>query len=111
MDGSGSAMAFPNSRIRKRSRATSSTFCMNPKSENKISRLRILAAAFGVMVVVLATLGLHDPLAPMSSYTAALMALNQIAPPLLFLPLQRSIGKTLQGHGKAAALAGLFLDQ
>jgi hypothetical protein len=32
-------MAFPNSRIRKRSRGTSSAFSMNPKSENKISRL------------------------------------------------------------------------
>ncbi len=83
---------------------------MNPKSENKISRLRILAAAFGVLVVVLATLGLHDPLASMSSYTAALMALNQIAPPLLLLALPRSIRKSLQGHGKGAALASLFLD-
>src|SRR5258708_20947389 len=38
------------------------------------------------------------------------MALNQIPPPLLLLALPRSIRKSLQGHGKGAALASLFLD-
>jgi cytochrome c oxidase assembly factor CtaG len=77
---------------------------------NRAGTLRVLAAAFGVLIVVLAILGLHDPLASMSSYTAALMALNQIAPPLLLLALPRAIRVSLQGHGKGAALASLFLD-
>jgi putative membrane protein len=35
-------------------------------------------------------IGLHDPLASMTDYTAALMALNQIAPPLLLLAVPHS---------------------
>jgi len=76
----------------------------------RASTLRVLAAAFGVLVVVLAILGLHDPLASMASYTAALMALNQIAPPVLLLALPHSIRVSLQGHSKGAALASLLLD-
>jgi cytochrome c oxidase assembly factor CtaG len=83
---------------------------MNAKSENKLRRLRIFAAFSGTLVVALAALGLRDPLASMSSYTAALMALNQIAPPLVLLALPISIRVSLQGHGKGAALASLFLD-
>ena len=72
--------------------------------------LRLLAGAFGVLVVVLAILGLRDPLASMASYTAALMTLNQIAPPVLLLALPLSIRVSLQGHSKGAALASLLLD-
>jgi putative membrane protein len=35
-------------------------------------------------------IGLHDPLASMTDYTAALMALNQLAPPLLLLAVSHS---------------------
>ncbi len=51
--------------------------------------LRRAAGATGIVVTVVASLGLRDPLASMASYTAALMALNQIAPPLLLLALDR----------------------
>jgi putative membrane protein len=35
-------------------------------------------------------IGLHDPLASMTNYTAALMTLNQLAPPLLLLAVSHS---------------------
>jgi cytochrome c oxidase assembly factor CtaG len=72
--------------------------------------LRVLAGASGALVVALAALGLRDPLASMSSYTAALMALNQIAPPLLLLALPPAIRSSLRGCGKSAALASFLLD-
>jgi putative membrane protein len=46
----------------------------------------------------------------MSSYTAALMALNQIAPPLLLLALPRKLRVGRRSHGEAAALVDLLLD-
>jgi cytochrome c oxidase assembly factor CtaG len=57
-------------------------------------RGRLRRAAIGglaVGVVVAGALGLRDPLASMASYTASLMALNQIAPPLLLLAAPRSL--------------------
>ena len=72
--------------------------------------LRVLAAVSGTLVVALAAQGLRDPLASMSSYTAALMALNQMAPPLLLLALPRTIRASLQGHGTVGALATVLLD-
>jgi cytochrome c oxidase assembly factor CtaG len=76
----------------------------------RVGTLRVLAAVSGTLVVALAALGLRDPLASMSSYTAALMALNQIAPPLLLLALPGTVRVGLPGCGKAAALANLLLD-
>ena len=52
-------------------------------------RRRLIAATGGVAVTFAAIWGLRDPLASMASYTVALMALNQIAPPLLLLALPR----------------------
>ena len=72
--------------------------------------LRVLAGTSGALVVALAALGLRDPLGSMSSYTAALMALNQIAPPLLLLALPPAIRTSLRGRGKGAALASFLLD-
>jgi putative membrane protein len=46
----------------------------------------------------------------MSSYTAALMALNQIAPPLLLLALPGTIRVGLQSPGKGDALVSFLLD-
>jgi len=57
--------------------------------ERALPSLRRAAGATGIVVTVVASLGLRDPLASMASYTAALMALNQIAPPLLLLALDR----------------------
>jgi putative membrane protein len=71
---------------------------------------RVVAAISGTVVVALATLGLRDPLASMSSYTAALMALNQIAPPLLLLALSGTIRVGLQSPGKGDALVSFLLD-
>jgi cytochrome c oxidase assembly factor CtaG len=71
---------------------------------------RVVAAISGTLVVALASLGLRDPLASMSSYTAALMALNQIAPPLLLLALPSTIRVGLQSGGKGAALVRFLLD-
>lgn len=51
------------------------------------------AAGFAALVVFcLGAFGLRDPLASMVSYTTALMALNQIAPPLLLLALPSPAG-------------------
>ena len=52
-------------------------------------RNRTLAGAAGLAVTAVAASGLRDPLASMASYTAALMALNQLAPPLLLLAVPR----------------------
>src|SRR5260370_10085521 len=129
---SGSATASRNSATRRRSRATSGTSCRKSNATGgpvrgadwpgvpdlpphrllspRVGTLRGLAAVSGTLVVALAALNLRDPLASMSSYTAALMALNQIAPPLLLLALPRTIRVSLRGHGKGAALASLLLD-
>jgi putative membrane protein len=72
--------------------------------------LRALAAVSGALVVALAALELRDPLASMSSYTAALMVLNQIAPPLLLLALPRKLRVGRRSRGEAAALVDLLLD-
>jgi cytochrome c oxidase assembly factor CtaG len=76
----------------------------------RVGTLRVLAAVSGTLVVALAALGLRDPLASMSSYTAALMVLNQIAPPLLLLALPRTNRVSLWGRGNGAALASFLLD-
>ncbi len=52
---------------------------------------RWLAGFGGVGMIALASWELHDPLASMASTTAALMALNQVAPPLLLLALPRGV--------------------
>jgi putative membrane protein len=49
--------------------------------------IRGIAGAAGLLVVAYGAWGLRAPLASMASYTAALMALNQMAPPLLLLAL------------------------
>ena len=61
--------------------------------EGETSRLRLASGLSGTIVTLTAAVGLRDPLASMASYTAALMALNQIAPPLLLaaLPSPRSV--------------------
>jgi len=68
----------------------------------KVDAWRVPAVFAGVLVVALAAVGLHDPLASMASYTAALMALNQLAPPLLLLALPH--------RRSQAALVDLLLD-
>lgn len=64
-----------------------------------VTAARSLAALAGALVVALAAIGLRDPLASMASYTAALMALNQVAPPLLLLALPRVSRTGLIGLG------------
>jgi putative membrane protein len=59
-------------------------FVDDPPFAASIAR-RVATGLVGIVVLVIAVLGLRDPLASMSSYTAALMALNQVAPPLLLL--------------------------
>lgn len=76
----------------------------------RVGRLRVLAAVSGALVVALAGLELRDPLASMSSYTAALMALNQAAPPLLLLALPRRIRVGQRDRGEGAVLLGLLLE-
>ncbi|MCW8308725.1 MULTISPECIES: cytochrome c oxidase assembly protein [Acidiphilium] len=49
--------------------------------------LRTASFLAGIAVMLLAFYGLHDPLASMAVYGSAMMALNQIAPPLLLLGL------------------------
>ena len=48
-------------------------------------RWRLLCGGAGASVAIAAAASLRDPLASMSRYTAALMTLNQIVPPLLLL--------------------------
>jgi len=71
---------------------------------------RLFAGVMGILVVAISAIGLHDPLASMSSYTAALMALNQIAPPLLLLSLPAAMRTRQLGRGKAGALFNFLLD-
>ena len=58
---------------------------IHDRSLTRLIVIRSTTAIVGVAIVTLAALILRDPLASMSDYTAALMALNQIAPPLLLL--------------------------
>jgi putative membrane protein len=76
----------------------------------RIGAWRLLGALSGIVIVCLATIEIRDPLASMSTYTAALMALNQLAPPLLLLALPGSIRNRRLGRGKVGALANLLLD-
>jgi cytochrome c oxidase assembly factor CtaG len=71
---------------------------------------RLLIGVVGMLVVAICALGLHDPLASMSSYTAALMALNQIAPPLLLLALPGPIRAGRLARGKVGWLINFLLD-
>jgi putative membrane protein len=48
---------------------------------------RLLAGCAGLVAAMIAAAGLRDPLVSMSRYTAALMILNQIVPPLLLLAM------------------------
>ena len=57
--------------------------------------LRILCATFGGAVIGLAVLGLQNPLASMVGYTCALMALNQITPPLLLVVVPKTWWTTM----------------
>ena len=82
----------------------------NRRFSFRIGIWRILACVSGTLVVALSILGLRDPLASMSTYTAALMALNQLAPPLLLLALPGSIRNRRLGRGNVGALANLLLD-
>jgi len=60
--------------------------CVEAKKIQGYGRWRRPAAAFGGIGVLLVSLcGLLDPLSSMTTYTGALMMLNQIAPPLLLL--------------------------
>ncbi len=56
---------------------------------------RNAAGLIGLAVAVAALAGLRDPLASMADFTAALMALNQLAPPLLLLAIPRRVGWAL----------------
>jgi putative membrane protein len=67
------------------------------------SALRLSAGVAGLAVAATAAACLRDPLASMASYTAALMALNQLAPPLLLAALPRP-------HGAAAVAAAVLFD-
>ena len=48
-----------------------------------------LFVSTGTVVMIGSVAGLRDPLASMASYTLALMALNQLVPPLLLLGMRR----------------------
>ena len=50
---------------------------------------RLVSGLLGAVLVAAGAVGLRDPLASMASYSAALMVLNQAAPPLLLLALPR----------------------
>ena len=52
--------------------------------------LRAAAGIAGLAAAAAAAASLRDPLASMASYTGALMALNQLVPPLLLAALPRS---------------------
>ena len=71
---------------------------------------RLFAGVTGILVVAISALGLRDPLASMSSYTSALMALNQIAPPLLLLALPGPTRGSRLSRGKASGLIDFLLD-
>jgi putative membrane protein len=63
-------------------------------------RWRLAAAGLGAGITAAAAFGLRDPLASMASYTAALMALNQLAPPLILLATPPSLAR----HRRALAV-------
>lgn len=68
-------------------------------SRSRVNPWQIIAGALGVGIVGWAAHGLRDPLASMASYTAALMALNQVAPPLLLLALPQRVGMSWPSTG------------
>jgi len=86
--------------MRPPSRVTCNTFCMKAESAitsvvslaGTINAARVVVGFAALIVICLGAFGLRDPLASMASYTAALMALNQIAPPLLLLALPNRAG-------------------
>ena len=55
---------------------------------------RFGAGSLGCVTVAMGALALRDPLASMSTYTAGLMVLNQVAPPLLLLGLPLRLTRT-----------------
>ena len=70
-----------------RLRATWKLSCMGPEKLGSVI-LRLACASAGLSVSAAAFVyGLRNPLASMADYTAALMILNQIAPPLLLAAL------------------------
>ena len=54
-------------------------------------RLRLALGALGILTALVGFAGVRTPLASMASYTAGLMVLNQIAPPLLLLAMPRRV--------------------
>ena len=56
---------------------------------------RAALAGAGLLTAAIGFAGLHDPLASMADYTAALMLLNQAAPPLLLWSLPRAVRSPL----------------
>jgi len=69
-----------------------------------------IAACGGFMGASLAWLGLHDPLASMTSYSAALMTLNQIVPPLLLLAVSDARWQSWHKVRSATGVAAWMLD-
>lgn len=79
---------------------------------------RLACGCAGLATLAFGLAGLRDPLASMASYTAALMVLNQLSPPLLLLALQRPVRSLLfdpvlaivafVGLSVAVSLPGLF---
>lgn len=73
---------------------------------------RLAAGGLGAALLAAASLGLRDPLAAMTQYTAALMVLGQVVPPflLLALPAARTgparVAGWLRDPGVAAMLFG-----
>lgn len=58
------------------------------------SGLRLASALAGIAVILAGyAFGLRNPLASMTAYTAALMAVNQLAPPLLLASIPRGWGR------------------
>jgi len=68
----------------------------------RADRLRVASLLVGLLPLAWGFWGMRNPLASMASYTAALMTLNQIAPPFLLLALP-----TQSGRG---ALADMLFD-
>ncbi len=64
-----------------------------PGAARRPDRWRLAAAGLGAGITAAAAYGLRDPLASMASYTAALMALNQLVPPLILLAAPPSLAR------------------
>lgn len=63
---------------------------------------RIVCRFAGYGTAGASVIGLHDPLASMTDYTAALMALNQVAAPLLLLAVSNRTPHPLKRLGPAS---------